>query len=352
MNARNELYEKIMMMFITHKIDITDIKDEVNILLSDYEVQNRITEVALRHEDRNEFLIKKFIISKTVKGCTKRTLKYYTEMLIFILGRINKTVDDIEADDIRLYLALRQKRDQVSRTTADNELRILRTFYTYLTAEELVLKNPTMKIDRIKKDTKKEPAFTELEVEKIRNCLKNTREKAVVEMMLSTGCRVGELTQMKIQELKDGVIVVHGKGEKDRITYLNAKAQLALDEYLKERKDGNPYIFCGGVYGKGTIKGYARGKRGEWYKYKELVGDGHASEGSIESMMRRIGKRCGVEGSHPHRFRKTCATMALRRGMPLEKVSKMLGHENLETTKIYISIGEEELEQAHRKYVI
>lgn len=350
MNVRNELFEKIMVAMLGKGMDIESIKEDIRIILSGYEVQERSTEVALKHVDRNEFLVKRFIIAKTVKGCSDRTIEYYGKILKFILERIGKTVDDINADDIRLYLAVRQKRDGLTKTSADNELRVLRTFYTFLFTEELILKNPTLKIDKIRHDTQKESGFTELEVEKIRNCLWNARERAVVETLLSTGCRVTELVQMKISELKGNSLVVHGKGGKDRIVYLNAKAQLALENYLEERDDDNPYIFCGSINRMLGKKG--KEKKAEWYKYRELVGEGAVDKGSIEQMVKRIGKRCGVEGVHPHRFRKTCATMALKHGMPIEKVSKMLGHEQLDTTKIYISIDEDELEQAHKKYVI
>lgn len=350
MSVRNELFEKIMAAMLGKGMDIEIIKEDIRIILSGYEVQERSTEVALNQGDRNKFLVKKFIVAKTVKGCSDRTIDYYGKTLLFILERIGKMVDDINADDIRLYLAVRQKRDGITKTSADNELRVLRTFYTFLFTEELILKNPTLRIDKIKHDTQKESAFTELEVEKIRSCLRNARERAVVETLLSTGCRVTELVQMKIAELKGNSLVVHGKGGKDRTVYLNAKAQLALENYLEERDDDNSYIFCGSTYRMLGKKG--KGKKEEWYKDRELVGEGAVDKGSIEQMMKRIGKRCGVEGVHPHRFRKTCATMALKHGMPIEKVSKMLGHEQLDTTKIYISIGEDELEQAHKKYVI
>lgn len=352
MSARNELYEKILIMLTGVGIDVADIKSDIQIILSEYEVQERSTEIVLRNEDRNEYLIKKFLMAKIVKGCTERTIDHYKKELEFIFSRLNKTADNVEADDIRLYLAIRQKKDGITKTTAGNELLVLRTFYSYLMMEELVTKNPTLKIDRIKPDTKKEKAFTDLEVEKIRNCLKNAREKALVEVMLSTGCRVSELVQMKREEVKEGAIVVHGKGEKDRICYLNVKAMVALQNYMDERKDDNPYIFCGGREEMFKHTGIGGNEAGEWYRNKEFISETHTDKCTVENIVRKIGKRCGIKNVHPHRFRKTCATMALRRGMPIEKVSKMLGHEQLDTTKIYISIDEEEMEQAHRKYVI
>lgn len=348
MSGRKELIDEIAMILTKEHEDIRDIVDEIYIVLDKYEIQPRTTEIALCKADRNEYLVNKFLISKTVKGCTERTLHYYSVTIRKILEAIGKTVDDIEADDIRLYIILRQKRDGITKTTAGNESRALSTFYTWLTREGLIDRNPMLKIDPVKNDTKKEKAMTDMEVELIWNATSSNRERAIVEVLLSTGCRVSELVNMRIDELEGDKIIVHGKGEKDRIVYLNARAVMALKNYLEERKDNNPYIFCGGIFKKPT-----KGKATEWYKRKVCVHETRPTDKStIESVMRKLGRRSGVKGVHPHRFRKTCATMALRRGMPIEKVSMMLGHASLDTTKIYLSIEQDELEMAHRKYVV
>lgn len=353
MDARQDLYERIMMILIAEGIETENISLKLQVALGKYEIENRTTEIALLQEDRNEFLLKKFIIGKMVKGCSKRTIELYSKEIKKILEKIGKTVDDITADDIRYYLALRQTRDKIKKVTADNELRYLRTFYQYLIREELVTKNPTARVERIKCERVKKKAFTDIEVEKIRSMAKTNREKAIVEVLFSTGCRVTELVLMKISELDGNKITVHGKGSKDRTVYLNAKAELALKLYLQERKDDNPYIFCGS-YSMSDSRGVAgRSVKKDWYKNPECVTkDTHLDKGTIEQYVRKIGKRAGVENVHPHRFRRTCATMALRRGMSLEQVSKMLGHEELSTTQIYLDQTEEELQAAHKKYVI
>ena len=158
-------------------------------------------------------------------------------------------------------------------------------------------------------------------------------------------------------DFHDGKVIVHGKGSKDRETYINARAQMALDQYLAERSDQNPYLFASAKYsgvmlGKIT-KGRTRARQPEWYCDPDLVSpDKHFSFETLEEKIRKIGKRAGVTNTHPHRFRRTGATMALRQGMPLTTVSKLLGHESIETTQIYLDISDEELEQAHRKYVV
>lgn len=354
-NAREELREKLFMIFLKNGVQGADV--EIDAILGEYEIQNRTTEIALLSEERNEYLFKKFLTAKIVKGCTDRTIDYYKKSLVFIFERLNKTADDVTTDDIRYYLAIRQKRDKISKTTANNELRVLSSFYQYLQSEEIVLKNPTLKIEKIKERKKKKNAFTEIEIEKIRDATKNARERAVVEVLLSTGCRVSELVNIKIGDLQRDSVVVHGKGEKDRTVYLNAKAIISLQKYLEERYDDNPYVFCGGLRVENRtdiMHKYQNAKNGEWYKDKDLVSaDTHADKGTIEQMVRKLKKRSGIESScHPHKFRRTCATMALRRGMPIEQVSKMLGHESIETTQIYLDLNEEDLALAHKKYVV
>ena len=344
---RQELADKIMMCLTNKGIDDMSICQDLVIILSDYEITARETAVVIRHEDKNNFFLQRFMIAKTVKGCTDRTLDLYRTEISKILMKIGKPADEITADDIRLYLAIRQKKDNVSKTTANNELRYLRSFFGYLHVEEMIQKNPVAKIDSIKSEKLKKNAFTELEVEKLRDGCENTWETAVIEMLLSTGCRVTELVNIKIADMEGDQLVVHGKGNKDRVVYLNAKAIMAVTKYLADRKDNNPYLFPGGYFGN------PRDDYKNWYKYPERIDpERHCDPGSIEAKVRRLGKNTGVKKVHPHRFRRTCATFALRRGMPIEQVSKMLGHESISTTQIYLDLSEEDLKHAHKKYVI
>lgn len=353
MTPREELRNELCMVLI--KNGVKNAETEIDMILGEYEVQNRTTEIELLQEDRNEYLFKKFLTAKIVKGCTNRTIEFYGKTLCFAFDRMHKTADQVETDDIRYYLAIRQKVDKVAKTTANNELRVLSSFYQYLQMEEIIVKNPTLKIEKIKEEKKKKKAFTDIEIEEIRNAAKNTRESAIIEVLLSTGCRVSELVSIKINEIEGDRVIVHGKGEKDRVVYLNAKAQIALRNYLMERTDNNPYVFCGGVNcSDGSTKGLYSRKGAAWYQCAELVSlDTHIGKGTIERIIRKIKKRAGIESRcYPHKFRRTCATLALRRGMPIEQVSKMLGHESIETTQIYLDLNEQELAEAHKKYVV
>lgn len=357
---KEELIEQILLLLMKENIDIdmSEWKNQLYLVLDEYEITSKTTAIAIRNEDRNSYCLNKFLVAKTVDGCTEKTLKNYRIEIKKILDKIGKTVDDITTDDVRYYLAIRDRRDNISKTTLDNELRYLKTFYTFLTQEEIVAKNPVARISKIRGEKIKRKAFTELDVEKIRSNCRTNRESAIVEVLLSTGCRVAELVNIKIDEIQDGSVIVHGKGEKDRICYLNAKACLAIEQYLNERKDENPYLFAGGILGSGLATHYyskckEKRKLCNWYRYPEFVSSKKPIDvGSIESTVRRIGNRAGVENVYPHRFRRTCATFALRRGMPLEQVSKMLGHEQLSTTQIYLDLTEKDLELSHRKYVV
>lgn len=354
MSKREELIDELCMYMIGCGINAADAKNKLYILLEPYEITTRCTEIAPLQEDRNDYLIKRFIIAKTVKGCSERTLHYYKNQITQTLAYIGKTVDDITAEDIRYYLALRQGKDHISKVSADNELRILRSFFQYLMSDELVAKNPILKVDRVKCERRKKSAFTEIEIEKIRmDVEKRERDRAVVEILFSTGCRVSELVNIKLDDIDGDKVLVHGKGAKDRYCYLNAKAILAIETYVKERKDDNPYLFPGSstdIVTKGTKKGL---KSADWWKSpKNITHDTHINKSSIEQMTRKIAKRTGIEQVNPHKFRRTCATLALRRGMPIEQVSQMLGHEELTTTQIYLDLTEDELAQAHKKYVV
>lgn len=265
----------------------------------------------------------------------ERGLQHYTEKIINAISPYAKS------DAVLIVLVLRHLADEVERCNPG-----VKDLYV----EELVERNPCLRIEQVKEEKKKKTAFTEIDVEKLRLHCISRRQSAIVEMFMSTGCRVSELVQMRVDDLKGDRIVVHGKGNKDRVVYLNAKAQMAVQQYLLERSDTNPYLF---PKGKPVSVVRMKGKPALWYINPENVEkDGHTDKSCIESECRRLGRRAGVDRCHPHRFRRTCATFALRRGMPIEQVSKMLGHEEISTTQIYLDLSEEDLLQAHKKFVV
>lgn len=339
-------------------INVQDMKLRLEIVLEPYEVAKAETALTVYEGDVNGLILKKFLAAKIAAGLSPRTISYYGTSIRDALAYMGKTYTDITADDIRLYLAYRIHKDGVSKSTANNERRNLSAFYSWLQKEEILLKNPMNKIDPIKETKRRRKAYTLLDLEKIRMGCRDARERALVEVLASTWCRVSEVANIKISDIKGNQCEVRGKGDKYRTVYLNARAMLAIEEYMKLRHDESPYLFPGATF-RANEKGYKqllkeRGlKPWEWWWMSELVSMEPFSEiGVIERIVRNIGKRAGVENVHPHRFRRTGATMALRQGMPLLTVSKLLGHESVETTQIYLDISDEELAQAHEKYVV
>lgn len=323
-------------------------------IINNYQLSPKEESLVVYTDGKNEYLIKRFILAKAVSGCSKRTLDRYASDLYRIFNSVGKDADTIEALDLQAFFAKEIARGLAS-ITVDNYRRSLSSFYGWTQREGLISPNPMDKVDKIKTRKKKKEAFSEMDVERIRAACRTNRERAMVEMMLSTGCRVTELVGIRYEDIQGDKVAVVGKGEKVRLVYLNAKAKLAIERYLGERSDKNPYLF---PRAKETLRqkenfGTLRKAGPEWYKNPDFVDLLQPSDkGTIESICRNIGKRAGVDKVHPHRFRRTCATIALRRGMPIEQVSKMLGHEQLSTTQIYLDLSEEDLAQSHHKYVV
>lgn len=332
-----------------------DLRLRIDLVLKDYEISRASHELTVYQGDANEIALKRFLAAKIAQGCSRRTISYYKNSITLTLEKIGKAYMDVTADDIRLYLAMRIYQDHVSKTTTNNERRNLSAFYGWLQKEEILLKNPMLKVDAVKTTKTKKKAFDQMELEKLRDKCKSKRETAILETLISTWARVSEIVQIRIDDINGNHLTVHGKGAKDREVYLNAKAILAISNYLNERSDCNPYLFPRAKYA-GDVKAMSKEQRRatecQWYTDPKMVDDSrHMDASSLEGIVRSIGKRAEVTGVHPHRFRRTGATMALRNGMPLIQVSKLLGHENIGTTQIYLDISDEELEQAHRKYV-
>lgn len=332
-NMKDELISKIVMELSADvDIDAGELKSKLYMIMHGYSIKLENTDLVIREENRNEWYFKKFIMTKTVQGLSEKTLAQYSAEIPRMLNAIGKSAEDVSSDDILYYLAVREHRDKVSKVTVSNNLRYLRTFFEFLTVEGIIPTNPVRKIGSIKVAKKQKKAFSDVDVLKLRQGCKTVKEKLIVDMLLSTGCRVSELVSIKFEDIDGRKINVLGKGNKERTVYLNAQARLTLDEYIQSTNTTmNPYILPSTRY---------------------INSAEHMSSGAVESFCRRLGERTGVRNVHPHRFRRTCATMALKRGMPVEQVSKMLGHEDLKTTQIYLDLDERNLEIAHEKYVV
>ena len=306
-------------------------KDVLRIVLSDYEIISKRTELAVSEDNAKAKAIQMFFVSKKIEGCTNQTISYYSTILRKFFSEINMELDKITADQVRYYIA-KLSLNGLSKCSQDNELRVLKSFFKWAFGEGYISKIPTLNIKTIKQEKRIKKSFTELQIEQMRKVLNNKgslRDIAIFETLNSTGVRVSELNRMNINDIQDDEITVFGKGEKERIVYLNTKSKLAIQDYLKSRNDNEEALFIS------SKSPYTR-----------------LSKGAIETMIRNLGKEAGVDKAHPHRFRRTSATFALNRGMPIEQDQQMLGHENISTTTIYARSEKENVKASHRKYVV
>lgn len=362
MSERDDLMTKIKQILMEYDIPPDELDAKLFLALDSYEIQRRTTELVVADEETTGKYVNLFLINKRVSGRTENTIKFYKYGLRLFFEECPKLPTEVTADDIKRFFAVKEVRDGAGRVYIKNISRVLSSFYQWMLREEYITRNPFNKIDEIKLPKVKKAAFTEMQIELLRANIdaNDLRLALIFEILLSTWCRVSELAGIKISDFSEDreSILVHGKGQKDRICYLNAKAKITLTQYMSCRQDNNPYLFPNCKYKATDKQAFSTATKGEkkgnfinWWQNKEFVGEGHIDKGTIESKIRKLGKKAGVENTHPHRFRRTGATFALRRGMPIEQVSKLLGHESIETTQIYLDISERELEQSHKKYV-
>lgn len=328
MTKKDEIINKIVNMLYSD-IDLDNFKEQLYLLFYNYEISDKCTDLVAQNQDIDTKAIQNFFVTKKVEGASDKTLTYYSYVIRKFLSKVSKSIVDITKDDIKYYIAYRSMNDNISKCTQDNELRVLKSFFAWLTAEDFIPKNPALNIKAIKQDQIIKTAFTEIELEKLRRSCKSKRDLALVDFLYSTGARVSEVEGCDISSIDNDEVKVFGKGNKERIVFLNAKAKLTLSEYLNERTDTNPALFIS------DRKPFNR-----------------LSKSSIEKIIRQIGADAGVDNVHPHRFRRSCATVALNRGMPLEQVQQMLGHSKITTTTIYAKSAKENVKESHRRYVI
>lgn len=353
---KKELEDRLIatLMPVIYPEHLDEAKMLITMALNGFDICKSQNEIVVYEGDVNELILNRFLLAKTARGLSPNTLREYRNTIRKALATINKPYNEITSDDIRMYLAIRVQRDRISKRSANNERRDLSAFYTWLQKEEILLKNPMNKVEAVKETRLKKHAFSQMDLEKIRGACTTPRETALIEILISTWCRISEVVNMKTYDIDGNRISVIGKGDKEREVFLSPKAQLAIQNYMDQRSDYNPYLFPRAKYA-GEIGRIAKGGRSTsrmWYTKPDMVGEGPCDKGSLESIIRTIGKRAGVPNTHPHRFRRTGATMALRSGMPILTVSKMMGHENINTTQIYLDISDKELEQAHEKFVV
>lgn len=294
--------------------------------LSDYEV----VENEEKKEISEQNLVDLFLSAKHIEGCTEKTLKYYNATIQSMLDGIGKGIKHIVTDDIRCYLTEYQAKKKSSKVTIDNIRRILSSFFSWLEDEDYILKSPVRRIHKVKTGTSIKETYSDEALELMRDNCTELRDLAMIDMLASTGMRVGEMVLLNREDIdfNERECVVFGKGDKERIVYFDARTKIHLQNYLNSRKDDNPALFVSlqSPYNRMNI-------------------------GGIEVRLRQLGKRLGLNKVHPHKFRRTLATMAIDKGMPIEQLQQLLGHRRIDTTLQYAMVKQSNVKIAHRKYI-
>lgn len=279
---------------------------------------------------QNTKLINLFIAAKKIEGCSPNTLKYYSNTLIKMTESLSKNVCQMETNDLRFYLSSYQNTRNSSKITLDNIRRILSSFFAWLEDEDYIVKSPVRRIHKVKATQNVKETLSDEHLEQLRDQCVHPRDLAMIDLLISTGIRVGELVNINRSDidLLERECIVLGKGDKERVVYFDAKTKIHLQQYLNSRKDSNPALFV-------TI-------HAPWTRLT-IAG--------VEQFLNKLGKRSHVKHVHPHKFRRTMATMAIEKGMPIEQVQKLLGHTKIDTTLHYAIVNQSNIKLAHKRYI-
>lgn len=271
-----------------------------------------------------------FLSAKRIEGCSEKSLKYYKATIEAMLNELHKDVKHIVTDDIRVYLTEYQEKKKSSKVTIDNIRRILSSFFSWLEDEDYILKSPVRRIHKVKTGTNIKETYSDEALELMRDNCTELRDLAIIDLLASTGMRVGEMVLLNRNDIdfNERECIVFGKGSKERVVYFDARTKIHLQNYLESRTDDNPALFV-------SLKS----------PHERL------KIGGVEVRLREFGKQLGLQKVHPHKFRRTLATMAIDKGMPIEQLQQLLGHRKIDTTLQYAMVKQSNVKIAHRKYI-
>lgn len=298
--------------------------------LSGYEIQRRTDNTAEDASAENARLTGAFLSAKRIEGCSEKSLSYYRKTIETMSEKIGKGITHITTNDLRSYLTGYQTERKSSKVTIDNIRRILSSFFSWLEDEDYILKSPVRRIHKVKTAVTIKETYTDEALETMRDHCDSLRDLALIDMLASTGMRVGELVLLNRDDInfEERECVVFGKGSKERMVYFDARTKIHLQNYLAQRTDSNNALFV-------SLKA----------PYERL------QIGGVESRLRELGKRLSLPRVHPHKFRRTLATMAIDKGMPVEQLQRLLGHQRIDTTLQYAMVKQSNVKIAHRKYI-
>jgi integrase/recombinase XerD len=289
-----------------------------------------VVQIEEKSEPQERDGIEAFIVAKRIEGCSEKTLTYYRKTMEAMVSEIGKTPQQITTDDLRQYLTNYQTRRKSSKVTIDNIRRILSSFFSWLEDEDFIVKSPVRRIHKVKTAKIIKDTYTDEALELMRDNCETVRDLAIIDLLASSGMRVGEMVTLNREDINfnERECVVFGKGNKERLVYFDARTKIHLQNYLEGRTDGNPALFV-------SIK----------------APHDRLRIGGVETMLRELGKRLNLPKVHPHKFRRTLATTAIDKGMPIEQVQQLLGHQKIDTTMHYAMVKQQNVKLAHRKYI-
>ena len=278
----------------------------------------------------NDEYLQMFLSAKQIEGCSNRTIEYYRSTIEHLLENTSEPIRKITTEMMREYLVHYQKINNCSRTTVDNIRRNISSFFSWLEEEDYILKSPMRRIHKIKTKKVVKTIISDEEIEHLRDACANLRDVAIIDLLYSTGMRVGELVKLNREDIdfEKRECIVFGKGDKERKVYFDAKAKIHLQEYLVSRDDDNSALFV------------TMDKPHDRLKIS-----------GVEIRLRELGKITNIDRIHPHKFRRTMATRAIDKGMPVEQVQKLLGHSQIDTTMQYAIVNQNNVKESHRRYV-
>lgn len=309
-----------------NNVEVKKLKEVLEHTLFYYEVSAATVE----REDDSEELVNAFLAAKRIEGCSEKTLKYYQTTIEAMLCSVQKSLRYITTEDLRNYLTSYQKRKNLSRVTVDNVRRILSSLFAWLEDEDYILKSPVRRIHKVKTVTSIKETYTDESLELMRDGCTELRDLAMIDMLASTGMRVGEMVLLNRDDINfaDRECVVFGKGDKERVVYFDARTKIHLQNYLESRTDTCPALFVSLRFPHERLK-----------------------IGGVEVRLRKLGRNLGIQKVHPHKFRRTMATMAIDKGMPIEQLQRLLGHSKIDTTLQYAMVKQSNVKLAHKKYI-
>lgn len=326
----NEIIKNVILQeMITHLTD--NQYEELNRILVKVLSNYKIKEIKNEENDKtNQSYIDSFLSAKRLEGCSEKSLKYYKSTIEIVLNTIDKSIKNITTNDLRNYLTEYQEKHGSSRVTIDNIRRILSSFFSWLEDEDFIIKSPVRRIHKVKSASVIKETYSDESLELMRDSCDNLRDLALIDILASTGMRVGELVLLNKDDINfnERECVVFGKGDKERVVYFDARTKIHLQNYLESRDDDNKALFV-------TLR----------KPFNRI------SIGGIETRIREMGRKLNINKAHPHKFRRTLATKAIDKGMPIEQLQKLLGHQKIDTTLQYAMVKQSNVKIAHKKYI-